>query len=202
MAYAFDFRGGAHSPHSTGKTTECSILTEADDLTATVDTIRGLDVVDARSVFLLGQSQGGSVSAIVAARRPEDVAGLILPYLAFVIHDAMLERFGSAGKVPETFSWWHELGRIYATGAIGYDLFEHIGDYEGPVLTFHGTADTHVPIEHARRETQTYRDAALVVMRGAGHGFYGSKQRRVLERTGALCEEHAHKAVWRDGRVP
>jgi hypothetical protein len=190
VAYAFDFCGGAYSSRSTGETTECSILTEADDLSAVLDAVRGLDFVDERSVFLLGQSQGGAVSAIVAAERPDDVAGLVLLYPAFVIHDDMVERFGSVDNVPETFTWWQELGRIYAVDGINYDFYEHIGDYKGPVLLFHGTADSLVPLSYAERATETYPDAELVVVDGAGHGFYGSDQRRVLDQTDAFVTSH------------
>lgn len=186
VAYAFDFCGGSAASRSTGATTECSILTEADDLSAVLDAVRGLDVVDERSVFLLGQSQGGAVSAIVAAERPADVAGLVLLYPAFVIHDEMVDRFGSADNVPETFTWWQELGRVYAVDAMNYDFYEHIGDYEGPVLIFHGTADSLVPLSYAERAAEIYVDADLEVIEGAGHGFYGSDQRHAFERTAAF----------------
>lgn len=191
VAYAFDFCGGSTASRSTGRTTDCSILTEAADLSAVLDAIARLDTVEERSVFLLGQSQGGAVSAMVAAERPTDVAGLALLYPAFVIHDEMLQRFGSAENVPATFEMWQQLGRIYAVDAIGYDFYEHIGAYTGPVLLFHGDRDGIVPLSYAERAAETYADCDFEVIHGAGHGFYGQDQQHVAERVSAFVSAHS-----------
>lgn len=190
IAYAFDFCGGASGSRSSGETTECSILTERADLSAVLSRIATLDAVDERSVFLLGQSQGGAVSAMVAAMRPEDVAGLVLLYPAFVIHDDAIERFGSPENVPETYRMWQRLGRVYAVDAMGYDFYEHIGAYTGPVLLFHGDRDGIVPLRYAERAAETYADIDFEVVRGAGHGFYGLDQRHIADRTVAFIAEH------------
>lgn len=182
VAYAFDFCGGSERSRSTGRTTECSVLTEAADLSAVLDAVAGLDCVDEKGVFLLGQSQGGAVSAMVAAERPNDVAGLVLLYPAFVIHDAMLREFGSVDNVPDTFEMWQRLGRVYAVDAIGYDFYEHIGVYQGPVLLFHGDRDDLVPLRYAERAASTYSNCDFEVVHGAGHGFYGRDRRHVADR--------------------
>ena len=121
VAYAFDFCGGAIESRSTGKTTESSIKTEAADLNAVFDVIRALPEVDARNVFLFGQSQGGAVSAMVAAERPDDVAGLVLLYPAFIIHGLAVDMFGTPENAPEVYHLWHDLGHIYAVDAIEYE---------------------------------------------------------------------------------
>ena len=46
---------------------------------------------------------GGAVSAMVASERPADVAGLILLYPAFIIHDLAVKMFGSAENAPEVY---------------------------------------------------------------------------------------------------
>lgn len=85
-AYAFDFCGGSdrsRSGSADGDMTKMSVLTEAADLSAVMDQLMGLDTIDNQNVFLLGMSQGGYVSAYVAAQRPEDVRALGLEYPAF-----------------------------------------------------------------------------------------------------------------------
>ena len=193
-SYAFDFCGGSPKSLSTGATTECSIVTEAEDLSAILDTIKALDVVDSASVFLLGQSQGGAVSSMVAAARPNDIAGLILLYPAFIIHDDAVRRFGSAENVPETYEMWHELGRVYAVDAMAYDFFEHIGDFTGPVLMFQGTADDMEPPAYTDRAAELFADVDYEHIEGAGHEFAGDDRAHVAERIVAFVKAHTHRA--------
>lgn len=190
-AYAFDFCGGSPKSRSTGSTLECSIATEAADLSAILDAIKALDSVDPGSVFLLGQSQGGAVSAMVAAARPDDVAGLALLYPAFIIHDDAVSRFGSPENVPETYEMWLELGRVYAIDAMAYDFFEHIGAFTGPVIMFQGTADDMEPPAYTDRAAEVYANVDYEHIEGAGHEFAGDDQKHVAERIAAFVRAHA-----------
>lgn len=192
ITYAFDFCGGAIESRSTGKTTESSIKTEAADLSAVLDVIRALPEVDERNVFLFGQSQGGAVSAMVAAERPNDVAGLILLYPAFIIHGLAADMFGTADNVPEVYRLWHDLGRIYAVDAIEYDFYEHIGDYKGPVLMFQGTDDKLEPKRYTDRAAEVYENVDYEVFEGVGHSFQGEVRQHVIDRTNAfICDKRS-----------
>ena len=190
VAYAFDFCGGANESRSSGKTTDHSIKTEAADLTAVLDVVRALPEVDERNVFLFGQSQGGAVSAMVAAERPDDVAGLVLLYPAFIIHSLAVKMFGTPDNTPETYSLWLELGRIYAVDAIEYDFYEHIGAYTGPVLVFQGTADRLEPKRYTDRAIEEYANVDYEVFEGVGHSFRGEVRQHVIERSLAFMAEH------------
>ena len=86
-AYIFDFIGGGNHIKSDGKMTEMSVLTEAEDLIVILDNLKADARFKPEQIFLLGESQGGFVSTYVAALRPADVAGLVLLYPAFVLHD-------------------------------------------------------------------------------------------------------------------
>ena len=66
QAYVFDFHGGNLHSKSGGKMTEMSIFTEREDLDAVIDAVASLPEVDPDNLFLLGESQGGCVSAITA----------------------------------------------------------------------------------------------------------------------------------------
>lgn len=191
VAYAFDFCGGSVESRSTGKTTESSIKTEAADLTAVFDVIRSLPEVDERNMFLFGQSQGGAVSAMVAAERPDDIAGLILLYPAFIIHGLAVKMFGTPENAPETYSLWLELGHIYAVDAIEYDFYEHIGAFTGPVLMFQGTADRLEPQRYTDRAAEVYADVDYELFDGVGHSFQGEVRQHVLDRACAFIACHA-----------
>lgn len=194
IGYAFDFCGGSDESRSSGKTTESSIKTEAADLSAVLDVIRALPEVDGRNVFLFGQSQGGAVSAMVAAARPDDVAGLILLYPAFVIHGLAVDMFGTPENAPETYSLWLELGHIYAVDAIEYDFYEHIGDYTGPVLMFQGTADMLEPRRYTDRAAEVYANVDYEVFEGVGHSFQGQVRDHVHDRVDAFIASIAARS--------
>ena len=178
---AIDFFGGAPGSRSGGLTTEMSVRTQAADLCAMLDAVRALPEVDPARVYLLGQSQGGFVSTMVADERPADVAGLFLLYPALVIHDDAVGRFGSPDAVPQTYEMWMELGRRYAVDAMAWDPYEHMG-YPGPVRIWQGDADPLVPLAYAERAARTYASCELEVVRDAGHGFYGIRKRRITEQ--------------------
>ena len=176
---ALDFFGGTPDSRSGGRTTQMSVRTQADDLSAMLDAVRTLPEVDATRVYLLGQSQGGFVSTMVAEERPADVAGLFLLYPALVIHDDAVRRFGTPDAVPKTYEMWMELGRRYAVDALTWDPFEHMS-YPGLVRIWQGDADPLVPLAYAERAARTYANARLEVVRDAGHGFYGIRKRKIV----------------------
>jgi predicted peptidase len=77
--YVFDFPGGSISgSKSDGKTTEMSIMTEAEDLKAVVEAAQYWTFVDPERIWLHGGSQGGMVAAMTATMLPEKIAGLYL----------------------------------------------------------------------------------------------------------------------------
>lgn len=129
----------------------------------------------APGVVLVGASQGGMVSALVAAAEPQEVGALVLFYPAFCIVDDTHESFASEDEIPETYSLmgWMTVGRNYSTDVWDLDVFGEIGKYAGPVLIVHGDADRIVDISYSERAAGVYRNAELDVIEGAGHGFWG-----------------------------
>jgi pimeloyl-ACP methyl ester carboxylesterase len=184
-AYCFDFRGGGGT-HSDGDSTDMTLMTEVTDVQAVLAAARQWDFVDPDRVVLLGKSHGGAASAIAAARRPNDVCGLILIYPGFMIHDAIHEMYGSLDEVPDTFTFkGHKVGRAYAEAVWDYDVYGEIGSYAKPVLLMHGDQDKIVPVSYSDRAAQAYLDADYFVIAGAGHGFKDEQneeaQRHVLD---------------------
>lgn len=177
-AYCFDFRGGGGS-RSDGETTDMSIMTEVSDIEAILDASSQWEFVDPDQIVLLGTSQGGAASAIAAARHKDEIAGAILLYPAFLMHDEIHRQFASLDDVPDSFFFrWITLGRVYAEDIWDYDVYDEIKNYDKKVLLMHGDEDDIVPIRYSERASEVYPDADYYVIPGAGHGFYGEAFRQ------------------------
>ena len=85
IVFTFDFCGGGLMSKSDGKFTDMSLDTEKQDLLCVIDYVSKLDYVDISKLILVGESQGGLVSCLVAAERQIDK--LILLYPALCIPD-------------------------------------------------------------------------------------------------------------------
>ncbi|MBR3401445.1 MAG: alpha/beta fold hydrolase, partial [Parasporobacterium sp.] len=193
--YVYDFIGGGTASQSgaaDGDMSHMSVLTEASDLSAVMDQIRELPCIAADHLFLLGQSQGGYVSAYVAAQRPEDVCALILQFPAFALQDDCWERHGSIENVPETEQFMGQtLGAVYSVDAMSMDIYEIIGNYKGDVLICHGDNDKLVDLSYSERAAEVYENAQLHIYEGAGHGFTKENAERFIEESLEFLQAHA-----------
>ena len=181
-AFCFDFCGGTLVGSSDGDSTDMSVLTEAEDLKAVIEFAKSQSYTDENELILLGCSQGGFVSAIVAAEMKEEVDALILLYPALCIPDdarsgeMMFAKFDPQ-NVPETF-WCGpmKLGRRYVTDVIEMDPYEIINQYTGKVLIIHGNQDETVDISYALRAVETYSqagaDVEMKIIDEGGHMFF------------------------------
>ncbi|MGT2929025.1 alpha/beta hydrolase [Streptococcus dentasini] len=171
-AYIFDFCGGSSQSQSDGLFTDMSVLTEADDLLAVIRHMQQDPRIDNQRIYLLGESQGGFVSAYLAGQIPEQVAGLILFYPAFVLQDDAAERqakYGTGSQSRQVMGV--SVGSIYNRDALSFDVYEEIAAYQRPVLIVHGDSDSIVPLVYSERAQKVYKQARLKVLLGAGHGF-------------------------------
>ena len=180
--YCFDFRGGSMKSASGGEMKDMTVFTERDDLNAVMDQILTLDFVDQKRLYLLGESQGGFVSAVTAAERPQDVRAMVLYYPAFCIpHDARA-RHASIESIPETEPFGPcILGREYNRSVFHYDVYSVIPGYKGPVLILHGDADRLVDISYGRRAAEVYENAELTVLHNEPHGFTPLGRQRAVK---------------------
>lgn len=81
-SYVFNFCGGSPDIRSDGDPLQMSVLTECEDMEAVLEGIQVYRFVDRENIFLMGESQGGLVAALLAVSKPEDVRGLALLYPA------------------------------------------------------------------------------------------------------------------------
>lgn len=166
--------------------TKMSIFTERDDLNIVVDHFKKQGY---QNIYLLGASQGGVVSAMVAAQR-DDIKGLMLLYPAFVIPDMMHNLFPQQ-DFPTTFNLMGmTLGKEYVKDLPGYDLMGTVTKYQGPVLIFHGTRDPYVPIHYSQQVAAMYPYAQLITVQGAGHGFYSRQEQAVTSELINFIKDH------------
>ncbi len=173
----FDFCGGGMESRSSGSMQDMTIMTEVDDLEFVMDEVEKLSYVDSENLFLQGESMGGFVSAYVAAEHPEKVRGLVLWYPAFVIPDDAKIRFENGS----TEALGLPLGPEYSMVAKDIDIYGKISSYSAPVCIIHGDRDPIVPISYSERAAETYDNAALTTIAGAGHGFDGEDSRHARE---------------------
>ena len=180
--YCYDFCGGSNVSRSDGETTRMSIFSEAGDLKAVIDGLCSQDGIDGAHVTLIGESQGGMVSALVAADSPSDIDRLILIYPALCIKDDWVKMYPALSDMPEEVDFWGmKLGHAYLEGLYDLDVYRNISRYEGPVAIFHGDRDQVVNLSYSERAKEAYKKATLTVLPGEGHGFSPDAQARVIK---------------------
>lgn len=181
VVVTFDFRGGG-GQKSEGKITDMSVLTEISDLETVLNEAINWDFIDSSRVVLLGASQGGLVSAVVASNNPEKVSGLILTYPAFNIETVVNGLMENFDNIPDTYDLGYiTLGKAYATDLKDFNTFDKIKNYDKKVLLLHGSADEAVPLKFSIDASKIYNDVDFQIIFNAGHGFYDYEFRKALK---------------------
>ena len=183
MCYTFDFPCGSVNSRSDNNTMNMSVCDEQRDLEAIVRYFRSQPDVDTANVVLIGESQGGLVSALTAADIPAEVSRLILCYPALCIPDNWNSRYKVLADIPDTTRLWNvPMGHRFFEEVHYLKPFDVIDRYKGPVLIIQGDKDRIVSMDDSRRAVAMYREARLHVIKGAGHGFRGAEQQEALEQ--------------------
>ena len=179
-AYVFDFCGGSVSGkanRSDGSNYEMSVMTEASDLEAVLQTVKTWDYVDPGKIILLGGSQGGLVTIVAGAEHQDEIAGMILMYPALSAKDDHgVNRYAGKESVPSVvslFGGWMQVGSNYITDIWDVDFYELLADYQGKVLLMHGDRDGTVPLSYSEKAAEILPDCEFHVIKGGGHEFFG-----------------------------
>ena len=176
----FDFCGGSPDSKSDGTMLEMSLDTEVDDLRCVMNAVKDLPYVRNGSLYLMGESMGGTVSAMAGSRYYEDVKGLILWYPAFNIPDDARRRM----KIGIKDIMGMRISDDFDSAALGLDVVNIQESFDKPVLIIHGDADEIVPIEYSKQAVDAYTHAIMHPIRGAGHGFKGDE--RIVAKTASI----------------
>ena len=169
QVYVFDFPCGSVHSRSDNNTLNMSALDEKNDLKAIVNYFRRQPDVDPDGIVLIGESQGGFVTALASAEMPKQVKAVVLVYPALCIP-----------------LWNVPLGRRFFLEIRDLDIFKAIRKYKGPVLIVQGDQDQVVRMEDSERAVKTYKNARLHVIPGAGHGFKPEEQAQNLQQIKAF----------------
>ncbi|MDY3995324.1 MAG: alpha/beta fold hydrolase, partial [Candidatus Onthovivens sp.] len=178
-AYCFDFCGACDESKSKGRTTEAmTVFTEMEDLEVVLAKIRTLDNIDPGKIFVLGSSQGGLVTALVAEKHAADIKGMILFYPAFNIPE-LVSKFssisggGDSGSLGNLSGGFGSMGmsEAFVDSIKDYDVYANIGSYPNDVIILHGTNDFIVDIKYSEQAVEKYPSAVLYPIQGASHGF-------------------------------
>lgn len=172
MTYTFDFPCGSLYSQSDNNTMGMSLLDEKEDLKSIVEYFYNRSDVDTVGLVLIGESQGGLVSALAAAELQDRVSRLVLVYPALCIPDNWNSRYATPAEIPDTTRLWNvPIGRRFFEELRGMEVYKEIVRYRGPVQIIHGSHDRVVPLQYSERAGKCYREAHLDVISGAGHGF-------------------------------
>lgn len=174
VTVCFDFCGGGWGSRSDGELLDMSVLTEKADLEAVLEEVKQWDFVDTDSVYLMGNSQGGLVTALTASEHREEIRAVILIYPAFSIYDDVHGMFDSPDEIPETHSLLgFRLGNRYFVDIWNQEPYERIKEYGKDILLIHGDRDSIVPISYSDKLAETIDHVEYHVIRGADHGYLG-----------------------------
>ncbi|MCR5356601.1 MAG: alpha/beta hydrolase [Lachnospiraceae bacterium] len=176
----FDFCGGSPDSKSDGTMLEMTLDTEVDDLRCVMDAVKDLPYVDNGSLYLMGESMGGTVSAIAGCRFYDEVKGLILWYPAFNIPDDAERRMKKG--IRDIMGM--RISGDFDSSAAGLDVVSIQEGFDKPVLIIHGDADDIVPIEYSKQAVDAYEYALMHDIPGAGHGFKGDE--RIIAKTASI----------------
>lgn len=176
--YSFDFAGGSgySQGRSEGDMIDMSVLTEKQNLIDAITLIQNQEFTDINKIYLLGASQGGVVTTLVAEEMADKIAGVYLFYPAFSMFEDTRNRFANESDIPERFNLMGlKVGRRYFKDVYNIDIFDHLA-YSGQVAIYHGYRDRLVNIDNSVSAENIFPNASLTVVEGGGHGFSNKEQ--------------------------
>ena len=171
----FDFNGHGESE---GRFQDMTIENEIADCKAVVAMVKGLKESDPNRIGLVGHSQGGVVTGMVAG---ELGAGQIKAIVQLspagnIGDDAkkgkLLGTSFDVNNLPETHNVWnHKVGRAYLQYAMKCDMYGTAAKYKGKACVIHGSSDKAVPCQYGKRFADGYANGKWVLQQNDDHGL-------------------------------
>ena len=179
--FSFEFAGGSSStyPKSEGATTDMSVLTEMQNLRDALQFASSLPFFKADRIYLMGSSQGGFVSALMA-QEVSNLAGVFLLYPAFSLPDDIRSTFPKLDEAPETFNLLGtKISKKYLVDVYPIDAYEGLSKITAPVHIYHGADDFIVPITASKKAVKALKDARLTTLEDTGHSLTPEQQAQI-----------------------
>ena len=181
MVYVFDYINGSTISKSGNNTREMSIFDQVRQLKDVSFELIKQKYVDKDNLYLIGHSQGGLVSAIMASENKDIIKGLVLLAPGFAIADYISQFFESAGNIPESSTFLNAtVGRKYIEELLGYDVFEKVIKFDKKVLIIHGIEDEIAPIEYSKKAIEVYNNAKMIEIKGGNHSFDREGDKKII----------------------
>lgn len=187
---AFDFNGHGESD---GAFIDHTIHNETDDLDSIFSYVRKLDWVDTNRISILGHSQGGIITSLLAGRRGSDPAkGGIHSIVLLASGGDLLKTALTQGQMLNAkfdlkdigdsivLRPGYAIGREYIKAAMEAEVVESAARYGGPVCLIHGDNDETVPVSMSRTYKERIPSAELLVFDALGHSFHNDVASAVL----------------------
>lgn len=172
-AMRFDFNGHGASE---GRFEDMTVPNEVEDAKKVIAYLRSRP--DVRDISLVGHSQGGVVTSLVAGELGADkikAIALLAPATILKEHARKGYLFGvrydpvNPPEFVEAFG--RRLGRAYVLSAQKLPIYETVARFSGPVLVVHGLNDKIVPLSCAEKYREVLPQTRLVPLQGHDHGF-------------------------------
>ena len=178
LVYAFDAqsetangRGSYSTPLEGVEPGRNTVENFADDMDIALDYVKGLAYVDPNGIYLMGGSKGGATTQLEAARRPDEIAGIIVQ---------------SGG-----------LGDDNSSMIADYEALK-AAPYDGEVLFVQGVDDQQCLIARGEANMSWYELNTFVAISSTGHGF-GYQNDRSTEIFVDSVNEFIHRTYYHIG---
>ena len=176
LVYAFDFCGGNYDDNaqSDGEFIDMTINSEMADLKAVFEEVKTWDEVDTDNIFLMGHSQGGLITSLVAGDVMDEINGIILIAPGYELVDMVRSKYPNRADIPEMFDMFgtFKVGQAYGQSLWDLNWQIVIERFTKPVLLLHGTKDQVIDYTYSVEASENFEDAHIELFPNAGHWLY------------------------------
>lgn len=168
----FDFNGHGEGY---GDFVDMTVLKEVEDAKNVIAYIRSQPFTE--NINLVGHSQGGVVTSIVAGELNDSINSIVLLAPAAVLEDQTIAGYVlgipfDQENIPnyvEVFG--QKIGKDYILEAQNIHIYERAEGYKGPASIIHGREDFVVPFSYGEKYHNIYKGSEIHLLDGVGHEF-------------------------------
>lgn len=168
--FLFDFAGLGHSP---GDYKSLTLSRGCRDFRATMEFVLSSGKHDKERIGVIGSSFGGNV-ALLEAYKFSQIKAVGLKSASTFLPEGYQDELGSE-KMEEwgRVGYLDEVGHTYEIvfDSLFHNTYETASRIEAPVRIVHGTADSSVPIRHARDLLKVLKKGSMTEIDGADHWY-------------------------------
>lgn len=187
----FDFNGHGDSD---GKFENMTVLNEIEDANAILNYVKTDPHV--RNIYLVGHSQGGVVTSMLAGLYPDLIKKVVLLAPAATLKSDALKGNTQGvtynpDHIPDRLPFKDlTLGGFYLRIAQQLPIYEVSAQFTKPVCLIHGTDDTVVSPNASKKYDQIYQNSTLHLIEGADHYFSDNYQKNAVNLTADFLQNN------------